>query len=131
MITRLAAIAAVLLLAPPAAVSVDELVSKRDELNEKVVSVTAEIKDFSAKTSQKGNKYTIFKLIGKKETISVWLGGHLDKITPPPVNGDTLKVVGIFEKEKKVGTRTYLNEIDASTRKDKPYGVTVIKRKKK
>lgn len=131
MITRIAAIASLLLLAPPTIVSVDELVSKREELNEKVVQVTAEIKDFSAKTSQKGNKYTIFKLIGKKETISVWLGGHLDKITPPPAEGDTLKVVGIFDKEKKVGTRTYSNEIDASTRKDKPYGVTVVKRKKK
>ena len=129
MITKAAAFIAALLLAPTAVVSVDELISKRDSLNEKVVEVTAVIKEFSARTSRKGSKYTIFKLVGKKETISVWLGGHLDKIVPAPKDGDTLKVVGIFEKEKKVGTRTYLNEIDASARKDKPYGVTVIKRK--
>lgn len=130
MITKAAVFFSLLLLAPPTVVSVDELVSKRDSLNEKVVSVTAAIKDFAARTSQKGNKYTVFKLEGKKETVTVWLGGHLDKIVPAPKDGDTLTVVGIFEKEKKVGTRTYLNEIDASTRKDKPYGVTVVKRKK-
>jgi hypothetical protein len=129
MFTKAAAFFALLLLAPTTVVSVDELVSKRDSLNEKVVEVTAVVKEFSARTSKKGNKYTLFKLTGKKQTVSVWLGGHLDKIVPAPKDGDTLKVVGIFEKEKKVGTRTYLNEIDASVRKDKPYGVTVVKRK--
>lgn len=126
---RASALFAFLLLAGPVVVKVDDLVAKRDELNEKVVQVTSEVKDFEAKISKKGNKYTVFKLIGKKQNISIWLGGHL-KEADAPKNGDTVQVTGIFDKEKKVGTLTFLNEIDASTRKDKPYGVKVIKRKK-
>ncbi len=126
---RAAALFALALVSGPVAVKVDDLVSRRDELNEKVVQVTADIRDYEAKLSKKGNKYTVFKLIGKKHNISVWMGGHL-KEADAPKNGDTVQVIGIFDKEKKVGTLTFLNELDASPRKEKPYGVKIIKRKK-
>lgn len=107
----------------------DALFAQAEKQDGKVVTITGKVDKFEEKTSKKGNKYTVFKVKGTKESISVWIKNHLEA-AKKPANGDIVEVTGFFKKEKKVGDLVFKNEIDASSVKDKPYGVKVTKKAK-
>lgn len=107
----------------------DALIAQADKQDGKVVTLTGKVEKFEEKTSKKGNKYTVFKVKGTKESVSVWIKNHLEA-AKKPANGDIVEVIGLFKKEKKVGDLVFKNEVDASTVKDKPNGVKVTKKAK-
>jgi RecG-like helicase len=111
----------------PVTVSIPELLIARDKHHEKPVTVSGKVADFEARTSRRGNKYTVFKLSENKQTVNVWLRGHLEA-KDAPKNGDRAAVTGIYRKEKKVGQMTFNNEVDATAKKGQPYGVKVLDR---
>lgn len=101
----------------------DQVIKDRDKLDTKVVTVRGKVEDFDAKTSKRGNAYTVFKVAGAKQKVNGYLRGHLAKA---PKNGDTVEVTGVFRKEKKVGEQTFKDEIDATAERGKPHGVKII-----
>ena len=108
--------------------SVDALLKDSKKFDKKVVTVTGSVQKFEAKTSKRGNKYTVFKLKGStaKSIINVYLKGHLTK---PVKNGDSVSVTGKWQVEKKMGTTVFKNEIDASTSKPgAPQQVKLLKK---
>lgn len=109
-------------LAAPASVKPQQVLKERDKWHTKEVASAGVVAEFEAKTSKRGNPYTVFKLTEGDAKINVYLRGRLpaDK---PIKNGDKVVVTGIFRKEKKVGSAVFRNEIDATPKKDKPYGV--------
>lgn len=108
--------------------TVEAILAKPASFNKKDVNVSGTVAEFKAKTSQKGNKYTTFKIYGKdpKKTINVYLPEHLN---PKLGVKDGMKVLvrGLYQQEKKVGTTVYKNEILAME-KGKPYGVFPMKK---
>lgn len=96
------------------AIPVDTLLAKVASYDGKTVTVTGKVAEFEAKTSKKGNKYTIFKLNGVKGTINIYFQTHVVKA---PKNGDSVEITGVYKKERKVGSNTYKNELDASAAK--------------
>lgn len=109
----------------PVKLAIPDLLKARDKHHEKPVAVTGKVADFEARTSRRGNKYTVFKLSENKQTVNVWLRGHLEPKAAPK-DGDRATVTGIYRKEKKVGQMTFSNEVDASAKKGQPYGVKVL-----
>lgn len=101
----------------------DQVIKEREKLDAKAITVRGKVEDFDAKTSKRGNPYTVFKIAGGKQKVNGYLRGHLAKA---PKNGDTVEVTGVFRKEKKVGGQTFKDEIDATAEKGKPYGVKII-----
>ena len=106
--------------------TVDKLIEKADTHNNNDVVVTGKVSDFQAKTSKAGNPYTNFKLKGENTVASVYFQGHMESA---PRNGDTVEVTGVYRKEKKVNDSfTVKNEIDATKKQGKKYGVKVTKK---
>lgn len=105
-------------------ISVDQLIKDSSKLDGKDVVVVGKVKDYLEKTSKKGNKYVIFKIVGVKETANVYLR---DRLAKPVKDGDKVEVTGVYRHEKKVTTFTVKNEIDASKKEGKPYGVKAAK----
>ncbi|HRK23080.1 MAG TPA: hypothetical protein PLX06_14775, partial [Fimbriimonadaceae bacterium] len=75
-------------------------------------------------TSRAGNKYFTFVLVqGDKAKVNVYSQGEAASDLKDGVN---VKVIGIYKVEKKLGTMTFKNEIDATKVKDKPNGIALI-----
>lgn len=111
------------------ALTVDKLVKNADENNNKDVTVTGTVSRYTPKTSQAGNKYTNFVLKGENSTANVYFRNHLEGDAAPK-DGDTVEVTGTFRKEKRVNDSfTVKNEIDATKKDGKKYGVKITKRK--
>ncbi len=107
--------------------TVEGLLKDAKKFDKKSITVTGKVAKFEAKTSKKGNKYTVFQLQGKtdKAMIHVFIKGALAK---PVKNGDMVAVTGTWQVEKKMGTTVYKNEIDASTAKvGAPQQVKILK----
>lgn len=94
----------------------------RVKLDGKTVQVRGVVADFKAKTSKKGNKYFTFDLVEGKKSVAVYGRGELPKA---PRAGDKVLVSGRFRKEKKLGDKTFINEIELDVR-DKNV-LTVVK----
>jgi len=89
--------------------SVGDILSNPDQYDGKMVQVEAKVFLPHFKSSKKGNAYTTFKLEKDGQFISVFSFGTL------PINGgDSVRVIGTYQKVKKVGRYTFHNEIDAS-----------------
>lgn len=101
-------------------ISVSALSKDTDKFDGKPVEVEGKVSGFEQKTSKKGNKYFIFKMKEGEASVSVYSHGEPN---PAIKDGDKVSVQGIFRKEKKIGTFTVKNEIDATPVKEKPYGV--------
>lgn len=89
--------------------TVGDILSNPDQYDGKMVQVEAKVLAPQFKTSKKGNAYTTFKLDGDGKTLSVFSFGTLSLN-----GGDLVKVIGRYQKVKKVGAYTFYNEIDAS-----------------
>jgi hypothetical protein len=91
--------------------TVGDILSNPDQYDGKMVQVEAKVFLPHFKTSKNGNAYTTFKLEGDGQFLSVFSFGTLS------INGgDTVRVIGMYQKVKKVGRGryTFYNEIDAS-----------------
>ena len=89
--------------------TVGDILSNPDQFDGKMVQVEAKVLAPKFKTSKKGNAYTTFKLDSDGKTLSGFSFGTLS------INeGDSVKVIGRYQKMKKVGSFTFYNEIDAS-----------------
>lgn len=105
-------------------VGLDELFKETKKFDGKVIETSGEVADFKQKTSRAGNKYFTFSLIaGEKVKVSVYSQGEADTAIK---DGAKVKVVGIFREEKKVQDFVVKNEIDATKKKDKPNGVSIL-----
>lgn len=101
--------------------TVEDVLAKAADHNDKTVTVKGKVADFKQKTSRAGNAYFTFKLKGAKdEPINVYSRGTSEKEYK---DNDVVIVTGIFRKEKKVQDFTVKNEIDATKQVGKPYGV--------
>ncbi len=115
------ALVALLVLGPkPIPAKVDEVLKDPAKFDGKSIAVKGKVEDFRAKVSQAGNAYTTFDLLDGKEKLHVFLANKPEK---PLEEGDKVTVTGRFAKEKKVGSLTFKNEIDASAKIDKVFGV--------
>ncbi len=100
---------------------VDQVLKDLKKYDKKTISVKGMVDGFDARTSKKGNEYTVFKLKDKAgKTISVYSRGHLKTA---PKNADWVVVTGFFQVEKKVGSQTFKNEIDCSPKVGQKNGV--------
>lgn len=108
--------------------TVEALLKNAKTYDGKEVRVVGKVAEYKEKVSKAGNKYVTFKLRGAKETASVYLRNRLQK---PCKDGDTVIVTGKFTLEKKVGTVTYKNEIDATAQAGKPDNVRIVTAAKK
>ena len=97
--------------------------TKDAKFDKKAVIVKAKVAKFQARTSRDGNPYYVFKLEDGGKQVSVY--GH-GKLPQAPKDGQTVEVTGLFAKERKLGTRTFKDEIDTSPVKGQKYGVTLI-----
>jgi hypothetical protein len=89
--------------------TVGDILSNPDQYDGKMVQVEAKVLAPQFKTSKKGNAFTTFKLEGDGKILSVFNYGTLS------INGgDSVRVIGRYQKVKKVGPYTFSNEIDAS-----------------
>lgn len=116
--------------ADPVKASVDDLIKNPAKFDGKVVKVEGVVDKYEERTSKKGNPYTVFKLKGKVNFVSIYMQSHPAK-GKSPVDGAKVVVTGFFVKEKKLGNSTYKNEIDASADKKDPKaprGIQVIKK---
>ncbi|GEM_PF-978978 len=77
--------------------------------NARKITVKGVVTYVQERVSRRGRAYTIFKIKSKRRTYRVFIRGHhhIRK-------GERLLVKGIFYKVKKVGNRTFHNEIEAS-----------------
>jgi hypothetical protein len=113
---------ALVVLAPakPLSAKVSEVLKDPAKYDGKAVAVKGVVAEFKARTSKAGNDYFVFDLVEGKEHLAVYGQGKLQNA---PKDGDKVTVTGKYAKERKVGSRTFKNEIDASTRLDKSFGV--------
>ncbi len=89
--------------------TIGDILSNPDKYDGQMVQVDAKVFLPHFKTSKKGNEYTTFKLESDGKFISVYSFGTLS------INGgDMVRVIGTYQKVKKVGRYTFRNEIDAS-----------------
>ena len=88
-----------------------EILQSADKYDGKIVQVEGKVVSTNFRTSKRGNAYTTFKVTdSQKGTLSVFSFGTLTI-----KEGDTVKVMGRFQKVKHVPPRyTFYNEIDAS-----------------
>ncbi len=94
---------------PPIKTTVAAILKEPDKFHRKRVQVEGKVDDLKKKTSRAGNDYTTFKLESDDKHLNVFSYGHLNI-----EEDDTVIVVGVFYKEKRVGRSVFKNEIDAS-----------------
>jgi hypothetical protein len=110
------------------AMTVDKMLKDQDALDGKEVTVTGVVSDYRQRESRAGNPYVNFKLKGENKVANVYLRGSLEG-DKAPKNGDTVEVMGIYRKEKKVNDSfTVKDEVDASPVEKKKFGVKITKR---
>jgi len=93
------------------------------KFDHKVITVTGVVAKFVARASDSG-KYFLFDLTEGKDKIAVFGRGELK---PAPKNGDKVEATGEFEVARKVGDRTYKNEIEVTSKGHDKNGVTIVK----
>jgi DNA polymerase III alpha subunit len=92
-------------------VSIEKILSAKESYDGKEVIVSGKVSHLESKTSKAGNDYTTFTLSGSagKGSLNVYSRGHTEV-----KQGQTVKVTGIYRKEKRVGRYTFRNEIEAT-----------------
>lgn len=104
----------------PMPAKVADILKTPAKFDGKTVAITGKVAKFKAKTSKSGRDYYLFDLTDGKDSLHVY---GSDKLVKPPKDGDKVTVTGKFAKERTVGDRTFKNEVDASVRLDKAFGV--------
>lgn len=88
---------------------VGDILSNPDQSDGKMVQADGTVTMLKPKVSKKGNPYYTFKLADGDKSLSVFNFG-----TPSVKEGDSVRVMGRYQKVKQVGRYTFYNEIDAS-----------------
>ena len=110
-----------LILGPkPVLAKVADVLKTPTKYDGKAIVVRGKVKDPKVKTSKAGRAYYLFELTDGKASLKVYGG---DKLAKPLTDGDKVTVTGKYAHERKVGDRAFKDEIDASTRLDKAFGV--------
>lgn len=116
----IALISLLLLGAKPLPAKIADVLKTPAKFDGKAIVVKGKVDHFKAKTSKAGHDYYVFDLVDGKSKLAIY---GSDKLAKPPKDGDTVTVTGKYAKERKVGDRSYKNEVDASTFVDKSFGV--------
>ncbi len=109
--------------APPTRVTVAVLVRDRAKWDKKPVIVEGRVSGVQEKVSRRKNPYTEFTLSDGGAKVNVYVRTHLK---PKPKDGERVRVTGLFEKERKVGPRTILNQVSAMRDEGTTRGVVVL-----
>lgn len=112
-------LAIVLAATKPVVLSVGDLLASTSKYDNKTVSVKGKVDRFKSGGSE-DHPFYLFKLTQAGKQVSVYGQG---KLKANPSDGSTVIVTGLFAHERHVGDRTYKDEIDASAKLDKTYGV--------
>ena len=109
---------------PPVPVKIADLLKKSAPPERRKIMVTGKLADFKQRTSRAGNPYFTFRLTDAGGTINGYGRGKVAKV---PTNGARVMVVGAFRKVKKLGNRTFMNEIDITPQGyDKPPRIAAL-----
>lgn len=88
---------------------IQTILSNPNEFDGRRVEVEGTVESLRSKISGKGNPYTVFRLSGDGESVSVYTLGD-----PPLKEGDLVVVTGRFQKMRYLSQYEFKNEIDAS-----------------
>ena len=94
------------------------------KFDNKVVTAVGKVGKFKARVSKAGNKYFTFDLVDGGDHIAVYGKGELK---PAPKDGDKAEATGAFAKERKVGSNTFKNELDVTSKGKDKFGVKIVK----
>jgi hypothetical protein len=89
--------------------TVKNIFSNPDRYDGKMVQVEGKVLSLKSKISKRGNPYTTLKITQADNSLSVFSFGTLSV-----KDGDSVKVMGRYQRVKQVGRYTFYNEIDAS-----------------
>jgi hypothetical protein len=95
--------------AQPIKTTIAEILANPDIFDGKMVAVEGKVVALQEKVSKKGNAYATLKLSQGHKTISIYSFGK-----PSVKDGDSVKVVGRFQKMKYVGQFTFNTAIETS-----------------
>lgn len=114
----------------PIKATVEQVLAKRAEHDNKVVEVTGHVVGFRQRTSQIGNSYYTFRLQTKSEAatenraiLNIFSRG---KAPEGLANGKKVTVTGTYRQEKKMRDFTVKDEVDVSPVEGKPFGVKIL-----
>jgi hypothetical protein len=91
--------------------TVKQLQAATKKFDGKEVVVTGVVDKFEQRKSKAGNDYFLFKLVDKadkKLVVNIYGQG---KAVKPPKDGNLVELKGTYRTEKKVGNRTFKNEV--------------------
>ena len=86
-----------------------DIISHPDQYDGKMVQVEGKVTALEGKVSNRGNPYYTLKLADGDKSLTVYRNG-----IPSIQEGYSVSVMGMYQKLKHVGQRTFYNEIDAS-----------------
>ncbi len=89
--------------------TVGDILSNPDQYDGKMVQVEGTVGSLKETVSKKGNPYTTFKVTQGDKSLTVFSFGKKSI-----KQGDSVSVVGRYQKVKHVSRYTFYNEIDAS-----------------
>ena len=97
--------------ADAAEVAICSLVTKPANFNRQAVTFQGTATAVKKTTSRRGNDYTLFKLQGPRDcgTVDVFMWGH-----PKLVNGDHVRVEGVFESVHHQDRSVFYNQVEAT-----------------
>lgn len=96
-------------MATGAEVAVCSIVANRPSFDHQSVSLQGAVVGLRETNSRAGNDYTTFKLQDGGCDVSIFIWGH-----PTLMNGDHIRVDGVFETEHHQGRYTFYNEVQAT-----------------
>jgi hypothetical protein len=97
--------------ADAAEVAICSLVTKPANFDRQAVTFQGTATAVKKTTSRRGNDYTLFKLQGPRDcgTVDVFMWGH-----PKLVNGDHVRVEGVFESVHHQDRSVFYNQVEAT-----------------
>lgn len=91
--------------------TVKQLQADTKKFDGKEIVVTGVVDKFEQRKSKAGNDYFLFKLVDKSDKkLMVNIYGQ-GKVATPPKNGANVELKGNYKVEKKLGNRTFKNEL--------------------
>jgi hypothetical protein len=97
-----------------------------DKFDQKVITLRGVVQEFEQRTSRRGNPYYVLKLAEGSDRIAIYGRGVLK---PALKNGEKAEARGLFQKEKRVGSQTFKNELTITDRSEPKHFVKAISAK--
>ncbi len=90
-------------------ITVKEILSNPDKYDGQEVTIQGKATKIKPRRSKRGNDYTIFKLKDESgKDMNIYTRGH-----PLITEGQKVTVTGIYQKVKRIGRKTFHNEVEA------------------